>query len=484
MRLDSRYIVLMEKNICSSCVSEKYLSNEIQHEGRQGLCSYCGEEDVPTLSVNQIAQAVEFVFQHSFELTANCPSSLDYTLMGDDELDYEWEREGESPIDIVVEVTEVAYDVAKDIVDLMDARNQIDERRDPGGEAPFSNDARYEARGYNSHSLDSDWEKMRQGLHHNARFFNQGLREFLDDLFSDIHGRNGRSGTAIRTVEPGSKFGTSIFRARVAATAEGINEILIGSPTALGAPTGRKVRPGRMNAAGISVFYGACDRDTCLAEVRAPVGSDVVVGRFDLIRQVKLLDLEALERVFVKRSPFDPGYVKDLKKCKFLNTLSDRFSMPVMPGGEEFDYLLTQAVCEYLAGSVEPRLDGVIFRSSQRGGKGKNLTLFNHASFVEAHTYPTGTKVRSWFNSGGEDDDDSYTVSIEKPDETIPQAKDCDPHGDYNYDSLSTIDSTARLLPTLRLRLDEIEVIKIKGVSYSKRTVTVHRHEYTGPLEF
>lgn len=483
MRSHSRHLALIEKFLCSSCVREKYLSNEIQQKGRQGLCSYCGEEDVPTIPVNQIVQAVESMFQHSFELTPNYPSHLDHTLMGDDELDYEWEREGESPIDIVVEVTEVDYDVAKDIVCLMDAHNQINQRRDPGGEAPFSDDARYEARGYNAHSLDSDWEKMRQGLYHNARFFNQGLREFLDDLFGDIHGQNGRNGTAIRTVEPGSKFGTSIYRARVATTAEGINEILKGSPAALGAPTGRKVRPGRMNAAGISVFYGACDRDTCLAEVRAPVGSDVVVGRFDLIRQVKLLDLEALERVYVKRSPFDPGYVNDLKKCNFLNTLSGRFSTPVMPGGEEFDYLLTQAVCEYLAGSVEPRLDGVIFLSSQRGGKGKNLTLFNHASFVEVPTYPTGTKVKCWFNSGDEDDDASYMVSIEKPNGTVPQAKEDDPYGDNHYDSSPTIDSAPRP-PTLRLRLEEIEVIKIKGVSYSKRTVAVRRHEHTGPLEF
>ena len=35
-----------------------------------------------------------------------------------------------------------------------------------------------------------------------------------------------------------------------------------------------------MNAAGISVFYGAMEEETCIAEARAPVGSYVVIGRF------------------------------------------------------------------------------------------------------------------------------------------------------------------------------------------------------------
>ncbi len=49
-----------------------------------------------------------------------------------------------------------------------------------------------------------------------------------------------------------------------------------------------------MNAPGISVFYGALDEATCIAEARAPVGSHVVVAKFHLLRPVRLLDFDAL----------------------------------------------------------------------------------------------------------------------------------------------------------------------------------------------
>jgi hypothetical protein len=51
---------------------------------------------------------------------------------------------------------------------------------------------------------------------------------------------------------------------------------------------------GRMNPSGIALFYGALELETCLAEVRPPVGSQVVCGAFLLRRTVLLLDLTLL----------------------------------------------------------------------------------------------------------------------------------------------------------------------------------------------
>ena len=46
---------------------------------------------------------------------------------------------------------------------------------------------------------------------------------------------------------------------------------------------------GRMNAAGISVFYGATDDETAIAGVRPPVGSWVATATFEVIRPLRLL---------------------------------------------------------------------------------------------------------------------------------------------------------------------------------------------------
>lgn len=475
---------LSENPICYGCVGEDFLSDEIKRTGLLNTCFYCESEDTATLLQADIAERVQKVFEHSYVLTNTEPSGIEYMMMNDSESSYDWEREGEDAANIVEQITKVRFHIAEDIVAVLNQQSNIDYRRDPGAEEPFAEEARYEETGIDAYSLQSTWEEMKYELHHNARFFNQRLGSFLGDLFSDIYSKRGRKKQAIRTIKPDTKDGTSIYRARVATTSDSLKEILEGAPVTLAAPTRRKVRAGRMNAAGISVFYGAFDRDTCLAEVRPPVGSKVVMGRFELLRPVRLLDLAALERVYVKRSLFHPQYLNDNQKCVFLRTLSRRFSKPVMPGEEDFDYLLTQAVCEYLAGSVEPPLDGIIFRSSQRGTRGSNVTFFNHASHVEDLRYPKGTVVDSSLPSREDfDDDDSYCVWVQLPEKLDTPQTLADPILSFDFSTFSALgsisDTALPIKPTLRLRLSEVEVMEIKGVTYSKYVSPVKRHEHT-----
>jgi hypothetical protein len=68
----------------------------------------------------------------------------------------------------------------------------------------------------------------------------------------------------------------------------------------LGSPPSGAAAAGRMNARGISVFYGANDPRVALAEVRPPVGSRVAVARFEIIRPLRLLDLTALSDATVE----------------------------------------------------------------------------------------------------------------------------------------------------------------------------------------
>ena len=118
------------------------------------------------------------------------------------------------------------------------------------------------------------------------------------------------------------------------------------------------------------------DRSTCVSEIRAPVGSHVVVGEFELLRPVRLLDLDALVKVHVKGSYFDPDYSIQTNRAAFLKRLVDEVSRPVMPQDEATEYLQTQAVAKYLAEKSCPPLDGILFRSSQIGKPGRNLVLF------------------------------------------------------------------------------------------------------------
>jgi len=139
-----------------------------------------------------------------------------------------------------------------------------------------------------------------------------------------------------------------------------------------------------------------------LAEVRPPVGSKVLVGCFEVIQSLRLLDLVALTELADKPgSLFDSAHLEELKRSEFLRGLTLRLSKPVMPNDEPFEYLPTQAIADFLAREGWPGLDGIIYPSVQAGGYHRlgnsryalwgrpsryacNVILFHKASRVRA----------------------------------------------------------------------------------------------------
>ncbi|MDR5645491.1 RES family NAD+ phosphorylase [Burkholderia cenocepacia] len=152
----------------------------------------------------------------------------------------------------------------------------------------------------------------------------------------------------------------------------------------LGSPPAQAARAGRMNAAGISVFYGAVDMGTCIGEVRAPVGAHGMVAAFDIARELVLLDVAALAGAEARNiSHFDPEYILKNERVGFLQQLSRVLQVPVLPGEGHRGYLPSQMVAEFLGSRNRPRFDGVLFPSIQSGGQGTNVVLFHHASVVQ-----------------------------------------------------------------------------------------------------
>ena len=211
---------------------------------------------------------------------------------------------------------------------------------------------------------------------------------------------------------------------------------------------------GRMNAPGIPVFYGATDMDTCVTEVRPPVGSYVVAARFEMLRTLRLLDLDALEWVYVKEGYFDPEFTNRRSKALFLQWLAKEISRPVMPRDEAVEYLATQAMAEYLANRPEQRLDGIVFRSSQTSGTGHNVVLFNHARRVTPHVPPDPPAQVSPIGKVG-----GHGVYLNLTNDTSPDAEDEEHHDAWSCDK-----------PTLRLDVENVVVLNITGVKYESNS--------------
>lgn len=108
--------------------------------------------------------------------------------------------------------------------------------------------------------------------------------------------------------------------------------------------------------------------------MRPPVGSYVAVAEFTLLRTVRLLDLSSLKGLAVNGfSRFDPEYLLRYERSSFIQNLSRKLVMPVVPELEETNYLLTQAIADYLSTFEHCELDGILFASAQSQRKAQTL---------------------------------------------------------------------------------------------------------------
>jgi hypothetical protein len=149
----------------------------------------------------------------------------------------------------------------------------------------------------------------------------------------------------------------------------------------LGPPPPKTAKSNRLNPAGISVFYSALELDTCIAELRPPVGDHVISGEFRFTRSLQIMDFTKFSALPITESPFHPEYRTMRLRQKFLKQLVDEVSQPILPGDTNLDYIATQVIAEYLATRRDPTIDGMIYKSAQCP-EGKNLVLFNHACKV------------------------------------------------------------------------------------------------------
>ena len=158
----------------------------------------------------------------------------------------------------------------------------------------------------------------------------------------------------------------------------------------------------------------------------------------------------------------------------------------MLPRDKEFEYLPTQAVSEYLAEQIEPRLDGIVFHSSQTAGQGRNVVLFNHACGVLPYELPEGSEIRINMGGGSEDDlDDRIAVFETVPVESAEEGSEA-----ASADLLPSRRTTPKPIllkndasefgmhgdPTLKLDVDSIRVLLVRGVHYEYDVRKVGRH--------
>ena len=414
---------LEDKRVCCNCVGEHYLCALIEDTGLKGQCGYCGRAGA-TIPLEELAGHVESAFEEHYSRTATEPDPLEYTMMK--ECGFDWEREGDPTLDAISNAIEDDGAVAQDVQVFLEEKHYDIDLAQMMEESEFDSEVHYEKIMPGDGRWQAKWNSFERTIKAEARFFNRVGAEQLSELFDNIDGMRTNQGKPL-IIDAGPNADLQhLYRARVFQDDEQLEAAMKHPDKELSSPPSRFARSGRMNADGISVFYGATSINTALTEVRPPVGSKVATARFEIIRDIRLLDLTSLQKVRETGSIFDPSYAYRLGRMMFLQKLTDRICRAVMPNDEKTEYLPTQAIADYLATAGKVPLDGILFPSAQDTRDELNVVLFHKAAKCKEIDVPKGTEfyVSTYTEDEDMEDEDgfqpSYSVTEEIPPEKEP----------------------------------------------------------------
>jgi sulfur carrier protein ThiS len=452
-------------------VGEKTFKSTIKKIGTMADCSFCRKR-VKTISLGQAAEIFDKVFEQNFVRTEDEPTGMEYTMSK--ESDYQWERSGEDIVELLQEVGHIEPEVAESIRQLLEDKHFDFDEAAMGEEGDFAPDSRYTDRKVESDEFHSEWRSFEESLKTKSRYFSKRATLTLLTLFNGIH----RSTTVgnrpvILTAGPGTSI-TSLFRARVFQDEGKLVRALERPDLEIGPPPPAAAVAGRMNARGISTFYGATDREVALSEVRPFVGSRVITAKFDLLRPILLLDLKALSEVSASGSLFDDNHRYQMAKANFLQSLSQKMTAPVLPDAEIFEYLPTQVIAEYLASQVKPELDGILYPSAQTKNGKNNVVLFHESSLVEQLRISDDNSsfVETEIQTADGPEPEYWVFQRTAPKEEATDATD--PFAGEMSQKESPGDGR---IPALRINLSSVEVHHIESVVYKHSDYQVHRSQ-------
>ena len=165
-----------------------------------------------------------------------------------------------------------------------------------GEENPYETEAHYEERDVDDYELQYDWKLLQQSLKTKTRLFNQEAEVILESIFEGLAEHKTFKDDSVIVDAGPERLISKLYRARVFQSDEKLAKALENPDREMGPPPFSTAAAGRMNAQGISVFYGSTAPEVALAEIRPPVGSRVVVVCFNSHSSVTLVKCRGTKR--------------------------------------------------------------------------------------------------------------------------------------------------------------------------------------------
>jgi hypothetical protein len=453
------------KHICITCIGDKFLRKLVASHHQQGTCNYCNKEST-VVSIEPLSELIKHaIIQH---YTARSMFGLfDKVSKGK-----RTAKKKETIIEAIEKNVKIPEAAVKDIQVILAnkyGRMTMFERMFKM-KVDFNVNTPIHMYQPTDEVWQQKWQDFEQSLKTESRYFSSNGLKLLQSIFADLEAlQTNELYPLIRYIGPGTSI-ESLYRARVFQSNEKLSTALNWPDMHLGSPPSNAAVGGRMNAKGISVFYGTNDRHTAMAEVRPPVGSRVVTARFEIIRELNVLDLSALRLIETSGSIFDSNFIEHKQRASFLYSFSQRMTRPVMPDDETIEYIITQAIADFLSSESDLDLDGIIFPSVQAGDGYVNVVLFHKASLVERLNLEKIKDIKVELGSPGPDGiPSSYGI----------QEIACDSAKDSPAVEIQGRPQPEKELnkrkPTLRLDTDSLLVHVVKAVNYTADEFPIKR---------
>lgn len=336
-------------NCCIECFCDSHIRSIIAQQNIIGNCDFCPSKDVAVYNINVV------------------PNPLADTLINLIEAYSVSENVEAKPLKIALRDEWDIFNVDKELVQVL--VKKLCESAYPENDDIFSKNVII------SQLADSDflreygvvrghsWDEFSSSIKYVNRF-HSGL--FNADAFASF----------LSIIAKSFSTGSLFYRARISANREGL------AVDSMGAPPKEKRSAGRINPEGVSVLYLSSDKETVINEVRANAFDYVTIGKFQLLRDIRVVNLSGI----AKTSPFlyDGELEQFAINRKVFQEIAVEIAKPVRRSDSLLEYVSTQYIAEFIKSQ---NYDGVEYASTLRKG-GSNLAIFDENIFncIEVET--------------------------------------------------------------------------------------------------
>ena len=239
--------------------------------------------------------------------------------------------------------------------------------------------------------LAKGWEEFTQIIKHKVRymFFSDKLKRRTPSYedYSDPY-------TILEEIKKGiiqhklitefKENELNVFRAR-----QHDCDIELKTADELGSPPERIAQANRLSPAGISMFYGAFEKDTAVIEIVdiSKTKDSITIGKFINIKRLRLIDFSKLQWI----SLFDTEKEELRESYVLLGRYRDDLNLPISnDGSQHIDYIPTQIVTEYLKNSFVTddgkEIHGIVYPSAKRKNYNNVVLFFDNNLISENKT--------------------------------------------------------------------------------------------------